>query len=209
MHQHPTYHLQNDATTISFLRDRSFGTLVVSGPNGLLAMQAPFLVSSDGASLDLHIFRGNPIAKALSDRMPAVMVVNGPDGYISPDWYGPGEYVSTWNYVSVQIKGTLALLPPEDLHDLLVRQTAAYENRLAPKTPWTMEKVPPQKISQMKRVIHPARFTIEAIEPTWKLGQEKPEVARTGAIESLETGFGSDLGRLSALMRAGGPDTTE
>lgn len=209
MHQHPKYHEQTDAKTVDFLRARSFGTLCINGDDGPLAMQAPFVLTDGGAALDIHIFRHNPIAKALNAPLKATLVVNGPDGYISPDWYGPGDYVSTWNYVSVQVKGTLAPLPADALDDVLAAQTQAYEARLAPKAPWTIAKMDPAKYEAMKRAIIPLRLTVERIEPTWKLGQEKPDAAKHGAADNLPSGFGSELVRLAAMMRQGGPTPEE
>jgi transcriptional regulator len=33
--------------------------------------------------------------------VPSTLIVNGVDGYISPDWYGIDGQVPTWNYVTV------------------------------------------------------------------------------------------------------------
>jgi transcriptional regulator len=33
------------------------------------------------------------------------IIVSGPDGYVSPDWYEMKDQVPTWNYVTVHLKG--------------------------------------------------------------------------------------------------------
>ncbi|MGH1369747.1 MAG: FMN-binding negative transcriptional regulator [Maritimibacter sp.] len=208
MHQHPKYHEASPETINAFLRHRSFGTLFLTGPDGPLAMQAPFVMNDDNTAVEMHIFRGNPIAQALTSPQPALLSVIGPDGYISPDWYGPGDFVSTWNYVAVQLKGRLELRPSDELRAVLETQTEIYEARL-PKAPWSMDKLPAKKRDAMMRVIHPMRLVIETVEPTFKLGQEKAEAARLGAANALETGFGQELADLAAMMRAGGPEISD
>ena len=48
------------------------------------------------------------IARASRRRDAVLLSVLGPDGYVSPDWYArPGDQVPTWNYVAVELEGTM------------------------------------------------------------------------------------------------------
>ena len=202
MHPNPSFRQQGEARNLAFARDRSFGTLSVNGPEGPLFAHVPFVLAEDGKSAQLHLVRSGPIARI--GAAPAVIVVNGPDGYVSPDWYGVPDQVPTWNYVAVHLRGQLAPLPAGSLRDLLDRQSAAFEDRLAPKPPWTTAKMTPEVLDKMLRQILPFRLDIEEVTGTWKLNQNKPEAVREGAARQIgpggESGIGQELEALAALM---------
>jgi transcriptional regulator len=151
----------------------------------------------------LHLVRSNPIARLLkSGAAPARIAVSGPDGYVSPDWYGVPDQVPTWNYVAVHLTGTLELMPESDLRGLLDRQSALFEERLHPKPPWTTAKMTPEVLTRMMRSIIGCRLTVAGVEGTWKLSQNKPDAVRLSAAEGMaEAGQGAETARLAALMR--------
>lgn len=198
MHPNPAFRGVPDARTLAFVRARGFGSLAVNGPKGPLLSHVPFLLSDDGQTADLHLVRSNPILRLLET--DAVIAVSGPDGYISPDWYGVPDQVPTWNYVAVHLRGRLTHLPDAAMRDVLDRQSAAYESRLS-KAPWTAAKMTPEVLDRMMRQIVPCRLQIIAMDATWKLSQNKPEDARLGAADALPTGLGSELADLADLMR--------
>ncbi|OXS18814.1 negative transcriptional regulator, partial [Pseudomonas fluorescens] len=125
--------------------------------------------------------------------MPATLSVSGPDGYISPDWYGVDDQVPTWNYVAVHLRGHVEAMPEEGLEDLLNRQVAAFEERIERKPAWSMEKMATETRARMMRQIRPARLQVERLESTFKLGQNKGDAARLAAADQLETGLGQDV----------------
>jgi transcriptional regulator len=198
MHPNPAYRSEPVERHVAFLRERSFGTLAINADGGPLLSHVPFLLSNDAATCDLHLVRSNPIARRLPAE--AVLAVTGPDGYVSPDWYGVPDQVPTWNYVAVHLRGTLAPLPQEAMRDMLDRQSAEYEARL-PKRPWTTDKMTPDVLARMMRMIVPCRLTVASIDGTWKLSQNKAAEARLAAAGSVATGFGAELEALSRLMR--------
>ena len=203
MHPNPIFRQAETQQNLGFARDRAFGILSINGPDGPLLAHIPFLLDATGTHADLHLVRSNPIIRALAEPQKAVIAVNGPDGYVSPDWYGLPDQVLTWNYIAVHLRGTLDLLPEEDMRDMLDRQSAHLENQLLPKTPWKTAKMTPDIRDRMMRQILPCRMAISAVDGTWKLGQNKPEVARHLAATRLSTGhIGTDTRMLAALMLA-------
>ena len=199
MHPNPAFRGAATRRNIAFARQRGFGTLAVNGTEGPLLSHVPFLLSEDGATADLHLVRSNPIARL--GEVGAAIAVNGPDGYISPDWYCLDDQVPTWNYVAVHLRGRLTPLDPRDLRDVLDRQSDAYEHGLAPKPPWSTDKMTPEVLTRMMRQILPFRLLIFEIDGTWKLNQNKPEVARRAAADRVGDGQGHELAALQAMMR--------
>lgn len=196
MHPNPAFRRGDDAQALRFARAAGFGTLAVCARDGPLLAHVPFLLGEDGASADLHLVRSNPVLRALPCR--AVVAVTGPDGYVSPDWYGVPDQVPTWNYVAVHLRGALSALGPDATRATLDRQSADREARLAPKPPWRADKMTPEVLERMMRQIVPCRLAVETVDATWKLGQNKPDAVRMAAAD----GFAA-AGRagLAALMR--------
>ncbi|MCK0126631.1 FMN-binding negative transcriptional regulator [Gelidibacter sp. F2691] len=198
MHPNKAFRGAEQAANVSFAQARAFGTLCVTGDEILLS-HIPFLLSDDGKLAELHLVRSNPIAR-LGQVTQAVIAVTGPDGYVSPDWYGAEDMVPTWNYVAVHLRGRLVPLEQSALHDILVRQAAAYEARIEGKAPWTFDKMSSEAITKMERMIVPMRLEIEKIDGTWKLGQNKSDAARNAAAGQMQTGIGQELAEIAKLM---------
>lgn len=202
MHPNPIFHDATAARNLAFARARAFGILAVAAGDVPHLSHIPFLLNDDATSADLHLVRSNPIARMGAGPHPAKIIVSGPDSYVSPDWYAVPEQVPTWNYIAVHLTGTLEPLPQELMHEMLDRQSAAYEAQLSPKTPWTTAKMTPEVLEKMMRMIVPFRFTLTGVDGTWKLGQNKPEAARLAAAGQMaQHGIGSETSKIAAMMR--------
>ncbi len=203
MHPNSVFHTESKTRNADYARDRGFGLLAANGETAPLIAHIPFLLSDDATVLEFHLVRSNPIARELQqDPQNMHITVSGPDSYVSPDWYQADDQVPTWNYVAVHILGKVELRPQDVLHDLLERQSALFERKLLPKTPWTTSKMSDGVMPRMMRQIVPCRMHVESIEGTWKLNQNKPDHVRMNAAEHVEnSGQGSELKALAALMR--------
>jgi len=201
MHPNPIYRRTTDARAFDLVRDRAFGQITLMGPDGLLASHIPVLLAPDETTLDMHLVRSNPILRLLDTPQDALLAVMGPDGYVSPDWYGADDQVPPWNYAAVQMRGTLEALDQATMHDMLDRQSAHFEDQL-PKTPWTTAKMTPDVLEKMMRQIVPCRMTITDVQSTFKLNQNKPDDVRLRAADAMESsGIGMETATLAALMR--------
>lgn len=201
MHPNPIFRRTADTRALAFVRDRAFGQVTVQTSDGLQAAHVPVLVSHDATTLDLHLVRSNPIARALTAPLDVLLTITGPDGYVSPDWYGVADQVPTWNYVVVQLRGTLEMLDHTTMHDMLDRQSAHFEDQL-PKTPWTTAKMTPDVLERMMRQIVPCRMTITDVQSTFKLSQNKPDDVRLRAADGMDqSAIGMETAALAELMR--------
>jgi len=202
MHPNPVFRREPEARALEVARDRGFGILSVAGPDMVLAAQVPFVM--DGGKIACHLVRSNPVARHLKNGpAKALMAIWGPDAYISPDWYGEADKVPTWNYVAVHLRGELSLLPEERLKPHLEALSAEFENRL-PKAPWKLDKLSEETLNSLLRQIVPAEMTIESVDSTFKLNQNRGASARNKAAAVLAAGGtpGMETEALSALMQA-------
>lgn len=203
MHPNPAYRKASTEANLAFARQRGFGVLSANGPRGPLAAHVPFVLSVEGDQAQMHLVRSNPLARALDQPVQALLAVAGPDGYVSPDWYGVDDQVPTWNYVAVHLRGRLEAQPAEALREQLDRLSAEFEERLLPKAPWLTSKMPDDLLDRMMRQIVPCRLTIEDVQGTWKLNQNKSEAARLGAAQGMSASpVGLETAALAQMMRA-------
>lgn len=202
MHPNPVFHTAQAQENLAFARERAFGVLAVQGDGAPMLSHVPFLLNDEGDRADLHLVRSNPIVRALKTPLEARIAVSGPDGYVSPDWYEVPDQVPTWNYVAVHLTGVLELRPEAELRALLDRQSALFEDRLLPKTPWTADKMDTETLARMMRTIVPCRLTVTGVDGTWKLNQNKSPAVRLRAADYMDAyGMGAETRRLAALMR--------
>lgn len=201
MHPNPVFRQSTDNQNLDFARERGFGTLAVNGAEGPMLAHVPFWVAPDGSYAEFHLGRSNPIIRGLSSAQAAVLSVQGPDSYISPDWYALDDQVPTWNYVAVHLRGKLEVLPATELRTHLDRLSETMEERLLPKKPWRADKMPDDLLERMMRSITPCRLTIASVDGTWKLGQNKPTAARNSAAKYAKTYMqGQETTIFAALM---------
>ena len=202
MHPNPAYRTAPAETNLAFARERGFGILSVNGPAGPLAAHVPFVLDPAGLCAEVHLVRSNPVVRALEMPRPALLAVSGPDGYVSPDWYGLDHQVPTWNYIAVHLRGRLERLPDAALRRHLDVLSDTFESRLLPKTPWKTSKLPADIMDRFMRMIVPCRLTVEDVQGTWKLGQNKPAEARRRAADGMaDAPQGQDAAGLADRMR--------
>lgn len=202
MHPNPIYRQTERESALGMARTRGFGLLMMNGDATPLIAHIPFALAEDGTSAELHLVRSNPVARATTETRPALIAVNGPDAYVSPDWYGVADQVPTWNYMAVHLHGQLEPLPDSDMRASLDALSAQFETRLLPKAPWRTDKMPPDLMDRLMRSIRPFRFHVERVESTAKLAQNKSPDARHGAADGMEAApIGQEAAALAALMR--------
>lgn len=203
MHPNPSFRKESESRNIEFARERAFGTLAISASEGPLLSHVPFLLMDDNKTIELHLVRSNPIVQSLKkEPLKAVISVLGGDSYISPDWYEVDDQVPTWNYIAVHLRGTIELLPQNEIHHLLDRLSASMETRLLPKKPWLSSKMDQDIYEKMLRQIVPLRMAVTKVNGTWKLSQNKPDDVRIKASKGVSAhGMGSELELISRLMK--------
>lgn len=200
MHPNPAFRTTPEAEALAIAAARGFGVLTVNGPEGPLAAHVPFEIGEGWAGL--HLARSNAIAR-LALPEAAVLLVSGPDAYVSPDWYGVQDQVPTWNYIAVHLRGVLEPLPDEALRPHLDRVSAHFEARLSPKAPWVTDKMTEGAMDRMMRGIRPFRLVIAGVDSTVKLNQNKPEAVRASAAAALAAQPDAGSREIASMMRGG------
>ena len=189
MHPNPLFRAQgSEAEQRAFMEalvsEIGFGMIFAQTPNGPRVGQVSLFSTGDGA-VQFHLARGNALTKSLPGS-DALIVVNGPDAYVSPDWYDGPDQVPTWNYISIELEGPVRAMDQDGLIALLDDLSAANEAKLAPKTPWTREKMDDGLFHKMLGGITGFEMEVKAWRPTFKLSQNKTEAERHRVADELE-----------------------
>ena len=204
MHPNPAFRPKTDPADTAqlyagLIAEVGFGMVFLTTPDGPRVAHTP-LVLREGGRIAFHLARGNALTRHL-DGASALIVVNGPDGYVSPRWYHDADQVPTWNYLALECEGPVRRLDHDGLIALLTEASALNEARLEGK-PWTMDKVSPPTMAKLTDAIVGFEMEVLAWRPTLKLSQNKRDDERARVIEGLEA---SGSGAVATLMRALAP----
>ena len=192
------------------VRTHPLGLLVTLANAGLEANPIPFFLDADPAGgpgvLRAHVARANPLWREARADVEALVVFQGPQAYVSPNWYPSkaehGKAVPTWNYVMVQARGTLRPIDdPAWVHALVSRLTTHHE-RTQPQ-PWAVTDAPPDYIETMTRAIVGIEITLTQLTGKWKVSQNRSAADRDGVARGLRAAGHADSAALAAARLPG------
>ena len=126
----------HESTDIDVVRrlieENPWATLVSNTEAGLVASHYPVLLdeSSDELAIVTHVGRPDDVIHGFSDR-EIMVIVEGPNGYISPSWYEPGEVrAPTWNFTVAHCYGVPQILSEDDTLAVLSKIVARFEQHV-------------------------------------------------------------------------------
>ncbi|HTJ07107.1 MAG TPA: FMN-binding negative transcriptional regulator [Caldimonas sp.] len=176
----------------AFVRDHPLGLLVTQNRSGDVdANSVPFVLDADGDAagvLRAHVARANPLWKTARDDVDALVVFQGPHGYVSPAWYPSksehGKVVPTWNYVMVQARGRLRAIEDRAwLRDFVGRLTDRHE--AGRDAPWAVSDAPADFVETMLGAIVGIEIPLTSLVGKWKVSQNRSAADRAGVVEGL------------------------
>jgi len=187
----PTHFAAQDSEVRELLTHHGAADLITASVSALTATLLPFIydstVGEHGALLG-HLARNNDQwqQQVVGE---ALVIVRGPDAYISPSWYASkaehGRVVPTWNYVTAHVYGQLVVHDdPDWVHALVRRLTDRHE--ADNPSPWSVDDAPTSFIAGQLRAIVGVELIISRVEAKTKLSQNRPLADIDGVITGLE-----------------------
>ena len=187
----------------ALLQAHPFVTLVTVGADGApFASHLPVLHRREGARVlvEGHWARPNPQARHDG---PALMIVHGPQAYVSPAWYPDKEAaasVPTWNYAVAHLSGTLQPFEDEPaLASLVDRMSRRFDAEAGQS--WRYEHDRQDHRRQLRGIIG-FRFEPAQVAMKFKLNQNHPPANRAAVADQLERSGRPGDAAVAALMRA-------
>lgn len=191
---------ENQEKLQQYIKEYSFGVLVVADGDGIDANHLPFHFSASKEHpfgiLRCHVARVNPVWQRIENGASILVVFQGPDAYVSPSWYETkaetGKVVPTWNYVAVHAKGTASIFQEyawlkEHLHELTDLHESNRDN------PWSVDDAPSEFTNRLVKAIVGIEIQIEALTGQVKASQNHPDRNRVGVKAGLALGSASEL----------------
>lgn len=183
----PAHFAADEQAVDDLLTRHGAADLITATPDGMVATMLPFVYDAGTRTLRGHLARNND-----QWRRPvvgeALVIVRGPDAYISPAWYPSkaehGRAVPTWNYVTAHVYGRLTVHDDPAWVERLVRDLTERHEAGRPQ-PWSVDDAPPQFIAGQLRAIVGVELVITRIEAKFKLSQNRRAPDVDGVIAGL------------------------
>jgi len=199
----PRAFAETDLTSLEglFAHD-PFVTLISNDADALpFVSHLPVLYRRDGEHvlIEGHRARPNPQARHAG---AVLMVVHGPNAYVSPSWYPDKEAaarVPTWNYATAHLHGTLERFDDTaGLADLVLRMSDRFEASIG--SDWCFEPARAAHRSQLRGIVG-FRFKPDSIDLKFKLNQNHPSANVLAVAEALSQQDDGDAIAIATMMR--------
>ena len=191
----PDHFRPSDDDVRALLDHLDAADLITPTADGLLATFLPLIFEPPGAAPEAggfgrlmgHVARNNRQWKTPATG-EALVIVRGPEAYISPAWYATkrehGRVVPTWNYVTAHVHGTVLVHDDRDWVERNVRALVARHEARRPD-PWSVDDAPAEYVEGQLRAIVGLEVPITRIEAKLKLSQNRSTADVEGAIDGL------------------------
>lgn len=129
MRDNPLHESTDVDVVRQLIRQNPWATLVSSNNGSLVASHYPILLDdlSDDLAVLTHVGRPDDKVHGFGDR-EIMVIVEGPNGYISPSWYEPGEVrAPTWNFTVAHCYGVPEILSEDETLSVLAKIVARFE----------------------------------------------------------------------------------
>ena len=204
----PRLNKVEDRETIrKFVSDVGFATLVTPGGSGLPGLKVTHLpllyVDSPGEGvISGHMAKGNDHWKFFDGKAESVVIFQGPNAYVSPEWYESKPAVPTWNYSVVHMRGAVtAVHDPEWLSAHVDELVDFHEAGIGDGS---KEASYEEIRNKLLGGIVGFEMVVETVEAKFKMSQNRSEEDRRRVAEKLgSSGDGRSI-VVAELMRDGG-----
>jgi len=203
----PEHHRVDDVEQLhALMRARPFATLISAGAAGLMATHLPTVLKDDGpcGTVECHVARANPHWRAFAGGAEALLIFQGPEGYITPNWYPSkaehGKVVPTWNYAVVHAYGRAEAIDDVTWLRRHVDELTAQQEKTEER-PWLVTDAPDSYVAGMLRAIVGIRLPIMRLEGKWKMSQNRGREDRKGVVAGLSARGESEDAAIADIVR--------
>jgi len=187
----------------TLIKEVGFGMVFAQTPDGPRVGHTPLIYIGDQSTGDgtvqFHLSARNALTKHLAGTT-ALLVVNGPDAYVSSGWYDAPDEPPTWNYVALELEGPVRRMDAEKLSAMLQTLTARHEARIQGGTRWTMDRLSPARLNGLMKGIVGFEMDISARRDTVKLSQNKSAEERGNIAKGLEENGSAGIAQLMRTL---------
>ncbi|MGO4999532.1 FMN-binding negative transcriptional regulator [Oceanisphaera sp. W20_SRM_FM3] len=205
----PRHFKEDDVVKLQqYIRDYSFGTLVIADEQGIEVNHVPFYLSlgADGGlgTLQCHLARSNPVWQRLKSGCSVLAVFQGPNAYVSPSWYPSkaeaGRAVPTWNYLAVHAGGSARVIQDSVWLKAHLSQLT-HQHEQAREQPWAVDDAPKAYLEGLMRGLVGIEIRIETLIGKLKSSQNQAVGNQAGVKAGLQGEQSSHALAMSEFIR--------
>ena len=188
MYDLPYHKEKNEQIIKEFIGKYPFAFLSgCDADNKPVATQVPvFIEENDGRKiLRGHIMKNTDHHKAFVHNENVLVVFTGHHIYVSGTWYSNPHTPSTWNYMSVHIKGVIRFLDDAALVDVLRITTLHFENYNQQSTT-IYDNLAPEYTQKLMKAIVAFEIEVKEMDTVFKLSQDRDAKSYEHIIERLK-----------------------
>ncbi|MBK8489835.1 MAG: FMN-binding negative transcriptional regulator [Saprospirales bacterium] len=187
MYNLPYHKEQNEQIIKEFVGQYPFAFLTgCDSENKPVATQVPvFIEEKDGRKiLRGHIMKNTDHHKAFLHNENVLAVFTGKHTYVSGTWYSNPYTASTWNYMSVHVKGIIRFLDDSALEDVLRMTTLHFEDQNQQSTT-VFDNLPLAFKQRVMGAIVAFEIEVKEIDTVFKLSQDRDAESYHNIIKKL------------------------
>lgn len=188
MYNLPYFKEGDQQVVLEFIHQHPFAFIAGCDENNKpVATQIPVFIEerNDRLYLSGHMMKQTDHHKAFEKNPNVLCVFTGNHTYVSATWYSNPHQASTWNYMSVHVKGTISFLDEESLVGVLKKTSLHFENgNNASSTVY--ENLPEDYRNRLIKAIVAFEVEVQAIDNVFKLSQNRDKESYQHIIEKLE-----------------------
>lgn len=182
------YHKEKDGQVIgAFIENYPFAFLTgCDAMNRPVATQLPmFIEERNGRKfLSGHIMKNTDHHRAFAQNKNVLVVFSGPNVYVSGTWYTNPHTPSTWNYMSVHMKGVIRYLDDEALIEALRKISLHYENYNR-QAATIYDNLPADYTRRLISMIVAFEIEVTEMDTVFKLSQDRDAGSYRNIISKL------------------------
>jgi transcriptional regulator len=190
MYNLPYFKEKDEKLILEFIQKHPFAFMAgVSKELKPVATQIPVFIENRDGRLFLsgHMMKNQDHHIAFEKNNNVLCVFSGNHTYISATWYDNPHQASTWNYMSVHVKGKIQFLGDESLVDVLRKTSLHFENN-NPHSTTVFDNLPDDYKLPLLKAIVAFEVEVESIDNVFKLSQNHKEDGYDNIIEHLNNG---------------------
>jgi len=184
---------------IAFMENHNFADLVTYHKQNLCSNKVPFFLDKDQNILYGHFSRANPQLIDIKESANVLVIFSGPQSYISPRWYVSENMVPTWNFQTLQVRGSASIVDDNCLKEILEKLSAFHERHRL--NPWGMSELTPEKLAIMLKMIVGFKIDIRDINFKEKMSQNRDICDQQNLIDSLMKTNDINSKNVASIMR--------
>lgn len=132
-----------------------------------------------------HIMKNTDHHKAFAYKEQVLAVFSGKHTYVSATWYSNPHSASTWNYMSVHVRGVIRFLDQQGLEELLQLTTLHFEEQNH-QSPTVFNNLSDAYKQRLMRAIVAFEIEITSIDTVFKLSQNNDHESYQNIIKKLK-----------------------